>query len=325
MTISSNQVSRMLALVPYLRNRGEIPVEDVARDFDVPVKQIVKDLSILWFCGLPNAYPGDMISIDMDALKIDGVVKLSDADFLPKPSRFSPYEALALIVALRTIRATATPDQAHIIDTALAKLEEVCGDVAKTPVDVHVEAADPQIQSTLETALADRVRVAIRYTTPARDEENEREIDPIRMFTAQGRLFCEAWCYLADDVRIFRLDRILSADATRTPTGSHDLEPRDLSEDMFQVSDDTEWAILDLQPAAYWLAEYYTIESLREPVDGVWRVKMFASGMEWMRRLVLKNAGAVTVVEPAALAEDVAANARLALTAYDGNHLTPED
>src|SRR5665811_1150787 len=325
MTISSNQVSRMLALVPYLRNRGEIPVEDVARDFAVPVKQIVRDLSILWFCGLPNAYPGDMISIDMDALKIDGVVKLSDADFLPKPSRFSPYEALALIVALRTIRATATPDQAHIIDTALAKLEEVCGDVAKAPVDVHVEAADPQIQSTLETALADRVRVAIRYTTPARDEENEREIDPIRMFTAQGRLFCEAWCYLADDVRIFRLDRILSADATRTPMQSHDLEPRDLSEDMFQVSDDTEWVILDLQPAAYWLAEYYTIESLREPVDGVWRVKMFASGMEWMRRLVLKNAGAVTVVEPAALAEDVAANARLALTAYDGNHLTPED
>ena len=325
MTISSVQVSRMLALVPYLRNRGEIPVADVARDFGVPVKQIVKDLNILWFCGLPNAYPGDMISIDMDALKIDGIVKLSDADFLPKPSRFSPYEALALIVALRTVRAAATPDQSQIIDTALAKLEEVAGDVAGAPVDVHVEAADPQIQSTLESALAHKVRVAIRYTTPARDEENEREIDPIRMFTSQGRLFCEAWCYLADDVRIFRLDRILSAEATHTSSEPHDVERRDLSEGLFKVNEDTAWAVVDLLPAAYWLAEYYTVESLGEPVDGVWRVKMFITGMEWMRRLVLKNAGAVTVVEPHALSEDVVMHARLALDAYDGIDLKAEE
>lgn len=322
MTISSNQVSRMLALVPYLRGREGVPVEQVARDFSVPVKTIIKDLNILWFCGLPGGYPGDMISIDMDALRADGVVRLSDADFLPKPSRFSQTEAIALIVALRTIRATATPDQTGVIDSALGKLEEVSGDVADAPIDVHVEAADPAIQGTLETALANRVRARIRYTTPARDEENQREIEPYRIFTSDGRLFCEAWCHRADDVRIFRLDRILGAELTETPAQEHEREPRDLSEGLFQVTDDTMWAVLDLAPSAHWLAEYYTVESLDSPTggNGTWRVKMYATGLPWLRRLVLKNAAAVTVIEPQELADDVVARARLALSAYDGNN-----
>ncbi len=311
----------MLALVPYLRNRGGIPVDEVARDFAVPRRQIVKDLNILWFCGLPNAFPGDMISIDMDALRSEGVVILKDADFLPKPARLTPYEAVALIVALRTIRATASADLAPVIAGALTKLEEVSGEVAAAPVDVHVEAVDPQIQKTLEDALADQVRVTIGYTTPARDEENTRDIDPLRMFAAQGRVFVEAWCYLADDTRLFRLDRIVSAEATQTATQPHSHKPRDLSSDLFEVSDDTPWAILELSPPAHWLAEYYTVESLGEPVDGIWTVRLFANGMGWLRRLVMKNAGAVRVIEPTALADDIAENARLALAAYDGTHL----
>lgn len=315
----------MLALVPYLNHHAEIPVEDVARDFGVPQRQIIKDLNVLWFCGLPNAYPGEMISIDMEALKADGVVRLSDADFLPKPSRFSPYEALALIVALRTLRATATPDQSTIIDTALAKLETVCGEASTAPVDVHVEPADPHIQTTLEGALAKRKRVAIGYVTMARDEENNREIDPIRIFSAQGHLFCEAWCYRADDVRTFRLDRILSAEMLATDSIDHETQPRDLAEGLFTVSDDTEWAILDLEPAAHWLAEYYANESIDRREDGVWRVKMYTASTSWLYRLVLKNAGAVAVVEPVELAGEIRARAQTALSAYDGSESKAKD
>lgn len=325
MTISSNQVSRMLALVPYLRHHTDIPVTEVASDFGVSQRQIVKDLNVLWFCGLPNAYPGDMISIDMDALQADGVVRLSDADFLPKPSRFSPYEALALIVALRTIRATATPDQSHIIDTALAKLEVICGDATTAPIDVHVESADPGIQTVLEGAQAKKKRVAIRYVTRARDEENHREIDVIRMFAAQGHVFCEAWCYRVEDVRTFRLDRIVTAELMDIDAVDHQIKPKDLSEGLFTVNEDTEWAILDLAPAAHWLAEYYTNECIERSDNGIRRVKMYTASFSWLCRLVLKNAGAVTVVEPVELAGEIRARAQTALVAYDGSESKAKD
>ena len=49
----ADQVDRMLALVPYLRGREGISVEEVAKEFGVRPAQIVKDLKVLWFCGLP--------------------------------------------------------------------------------------------------------------------------------------------------------------------------------------------------------------------------------------------------------------------------------
>src|SRR4028119_2101475 len=98
------QVPRMLAMVPYLRGRAEVPVDQVARDFGVSRAQVVKDLGVLWFCGLPEAVTGEMIDVDMDALDRDGVVRIDNAEFLPRPLRLTVAEALSPIVPPRTPR-----------------------------------------------------------------------------------------------------------------------------------------------------------------------------------------------------------------------------
>lgn len=316
MSTSKNQVVRMLALVPYLQGHGGIPIKQVAAEFGVTDKQIRNDLALLMYCG-PGQYPGELIDFDLGALDEDGIIFIRDAEFLTRPLKLNTSEAVALIVALRTLRASASGSQTAIIDGTLAKLESVVGDEASAPVDVHVEAVDTAIHSTLTEAISSGNRVAITYTTVSRDEKTDREIDPRRLFTAQGKLYCEAWCLRADDMRFFRLDRILSATATDQDVEEHDAEPRDLSDGLFQVDDDTIHAVLDLQPNAHWLTEYYEVESLSEPVDGIWRVKLFGADWSWLRRLVLRNGGSVTVVEPASLATDVAESAALALNAYD--------
>lgn len=316
MSTSKNQVVRMLALVPYLQGHGGIPIKQVAAEFGVTDKQIRNDLTLLMYCG-PGQYPGELIDFDLGALDEDGIIFIRDAEFLTRPLKLNTSEAVALIVALRTLRAAASGSQTAIIDSALAKLESVVGDEASAPVDVHVESIDAAIHSTLNEAIISGKRVAITYTTVSRDEKTERDIDPRRLFTAQGKLYCEAWCLRADDIRFFRLDRILSATATDHEVEEHDAEPRDLSDGLFQVDDDTIHAILDLQPTAHWLTEYYEVESLGDPVDGVWRVKLYGADWSWLRRLVLRNGGSVTVVEPATLADEVAENATLALDAYD--------
>ncbi len=316
MSDSKSQVTRMLALVPYLQGHDGIPVKHVAAEFGVTDKQIRDDLKLLMYCG-PGKFPGELIDFDLGALDEDGVIFMRDADFLTRPLKLNTSEAVALIVALRTLRASASGSQVPIIDGTLAKLESVVGDDASMPVDVHVETVDSAIHATLANAIADRKRVAITYTTASRDERTEREIDPRRLFTSQGNIYCEAWCLRAEDVRFFRLDRILSAEVTDHDVEDHDVEPRDLADGLFQVSDDTLYAVLDLKPNAYWLAEYYQVESLGEPVDGIWRVKLFGTDESWLRRLVLRNGGSLTVVEPASLAAGVAERASLALDAYD--------
>lgn len=316
MSDSKSQVTRMLALVPYLQGHDGIPVKHVAAEFGVTDKQIRDDLKLLMYCG-PGKFPGELIDFDLGALDEDGVIFIRDADFLTRPLKLNTSEAVALIVALRTLRASAGGSQVPIIDATLAKLESVVGDDAAVPVDVHVQSVDSDIHATLAGAIADAKRVSITYTTASRDERTERQIDPRRLFTSQGSIYCEAWCLRAEDIRFFRLDRIVSAEATDHDVEDHDVEPRDLADGLFQVSQDTQYAVLDLQPNAHWLAEYYQVESLGDPIDGIWRVKLFGTDMSWLRRLVLRNGGSVTVVEPRSLADEVAERATLALGAYD--------
>ncbi len=55
MSNARDQVQRLLALVPYLRENDGARVDDVAAEFGVRPKQIIADLKVLWFCGLPGA------------------------------------------------------------------------------------------------------------------------------------------------------------------------------------------------------------------------------------------------------------------------------
>jgi len=319
MSTAKDQVTRMLALVPYLRGNDGVPVAQVARDFGVPTRQIIKDLNVLWFCGLPEAVTGEMIDVDMDALRADGVVYIDNAEFLPRPVRLTNHEAAALVVALRTLRSSADDAELAAVDATLAKLESAAGDgaLASSSVEVHVESVDPVTHRTLAAALREKRRVAMSYLVPSRDEETDREVDPMRLLTAEGRLYLEAWCYRADDVRLFRLDRIGAASILDVATTSHADRQRDLSAGLFQPLEGGPSATLDLAPNARWIVEYYPTESTQERPDGTLRVVIRANDEQWLRRFVLRQGGQVRVVEPADLALRVSADARLALAAYD--------
>lgn len=314
---SAQQVLRMLALVPYLQDKDGVPVAEVAREFGVSAKQIRDDLRLLMFTGV-GEYAGELIDVDLDALEGDDVIVIRDAEFMSRPLRLTTQEGIALIVALRTLRASASGAQLPIIDSALAKLETAVGGAPlDDAVDVHVTAGEQVVVDTVTNALADGHRLRLDYLTASRDAVTTREVDPQRIFSRDGQTYLEGYCLLADDVRFFRLDRIASAEDTGRPVESHDAAPRDLGDELFTVGDDTPSVVLDLEPASHWLMEYYQVEDVGD-VDGRRRVRLFGGDEGWLRRLVLRNAGTVHVVEPASLRGQVASTARSALSAYDG-------
>ena len=316
---AQNQVERMLALVPYLRVREGIAVDAVAKDFGVPPSQIVKDLKVLWYCGLPNSVTGDMIDIDMEALDEGGVVKLSNADYLTRPLRMAPHEALAMMVALRALREVCGTSQRETVDRALAKVEAATGEAAApaTVVDIHVDQADAAIRASVDDGLARQRRMHLRYYVPGRDETTERDVDPIRLLFSDGKGYLEAYCYRAEEVRLFRLDRITGAavldEEASPPEG---LGLHDLSKDLFQPDPEDPIAVLDLEPPARWVAEYYPTEGQEELGNGRLRVRLRFSDPGWLQRLVLRLGGNATLQEPDDVAAAVRARAEAALAQY---------
>ncbi len=323
MSGARDQVARLLALVPYIQSRSEVSLEQAAADFGVRPAQITKDLNVLWFCGLPGLGMGDLIDIDMDALEGDGVIRLSNADYLTRPLRLGSTEASALIVALRTLRDGGDEAVRPLVDRALVKLEAAAGDGAAlaAQVDVQLTEADAalvSLRADLDTAAREGHQVRLVYYVPSRDESTTRTVDPLGVVSAEGHTYLDAWCHTAEDRRLFRLDRISEAEVLPTPVADHsDLPPRDLSEGIFVPSPRDRLVTLLLAPSARWVAEYYPVETTQETGDGSLRVRLRVGDPEWLTRLMLRLGGDARVEEPAELAAAVHRTATEALGNYN--------
>jgi proteasome accessory factor C len=92
---------------------------------------------------------------------------------------------------------------------------------------------------------------------------------------------------------------------------------QDVSEGLFRPADAQLEAQLVLEPDARWIAEYYPVEDLVELDGGRARVRIRYSDTSWMIRLLLAQAGEVSVEEPVELREGVLARARDALRRAD--------
>lgn len=317
MSKSQGQVLRMLAMVPFLQSNTGVPVDDMAQQFGVSDKQIRDDLLLLMMTGT-GEFGGDLIDVDITSLEERGVINLRDADFMSRPLRITAQEGAALVVALRTLRASAGGEQATIIDSTLAKIETALGDSVNAPVDVVLDDVDSQINSTINQALHDGRRLALTYATASRDERTEREVDPRRVFTERGRLYLEAWCLRAEDIRFFRLDRVIDAQVTDQLVEDHDIASPDIGDGIFTVEADTPYALVEIHPAALWITEYYPVELVNQSPNGVWTAKLFGADTGWLRRLLIRSAGEIAVIEPAELRSQVLHTAQAALAAYDG-------
>ena len=115
----------------------------------------------------------------------------------------------------------------------------------------------------------------LRHYSPGRDEETERDVDPMRLLVVEGRTYLEGWCRRAEGVRLFRLDRVLSVDVLDVPAEvPENAEPVDVDAGLFTASPSDVLVELELAPAGRWVAEYYPCDSAAELADGWLRIAL---------------------------------------------------
>jgi proteasome accessory factor C len=324
---AKEQVARLLTLVPYLHAHGEVRMDEAARALGVDADQLLRDLKVLFMCGLPGGFPDDLIDVDLDALEgpdglqSDGVIRVSNADYLARPLRLSPTEASAVIVALRALRNGARDATREVVDRALAKLETAAAEGgAAAQIDPGDNAADTDLAllaSQLQTA-ADRGRqVSLSYYVPSRDEQSDRVVDPRGVVTADGHLYLDAWCHSAEAPRLFRLDRIDRAQVLDDPVETAQEGPRDLADGIFSQSSDVTAVTLLLEPEARWMPDYYPVEEIRDVGQGRIEVVLLVADERWLTRLMLRLAPHATVLSPAAYADTFTAAAQRTLSLYE--------
>jgi proteasome accessory factor C len=312
---ATQRLGRLLDMVPWLvRNRG-VPIADAAREFGVTPEQIVEDLQLLFVCGTPGYGHAELIDAEWDS----GHIYLDNADDIAAPMRLTRDEAVTLTAGLQALGSTLVGSDVaeRTLDKIRAAAATTVGEpVGRIALDLDDGSQHPAM-ATLKEAFARGRRVHLRYYVATRDESTERDVDIMRIVNLDATWYVEGYCHRAEDVRLFRLDRIedsrvLDVDGTPPP----DARPRDL-DDVFVPGENDLTVVIEASRWAAWIADYYPNEGVERAADGSLLVTLKVADPALVRRLMLRLGGEARVVAPPELAAAVVDEARAALAAYD--------
>ncbi len=313
---SADRLVRLLALVAYLDDHPGVSVAQVAEHFGVSEAQVLTDVDTLWVSGTPGYQHSDLIDFSADDRERN-ILTLVEPQGMDTPLRLGAGEAVALLVALRSLAHTPGVGDQAVVVSALEKLTAAAGGAAEAAGAVEVHTDSSALAENVEligTAIREGRQVHLRYVSAA-DEISERTADPIRLLSDSQRYFLHAWCYRAEDVRQFRVDRILQVQMLPTPAREHpDVTFTDSTDPELS---DARWRVrLTLASRARWVAEHVPVAEVEELGEGTFAVHLDVVDLPWLRNLVLALGPDVLDLAPEHIRRDLAAYAAEALAAY---------
>lgn len=207
--------TRVLAVLELLQARGRLSGPELADRLEVDLRTVRRYVTMLQDLGIP---------VETERGRHGGY-RLRPGFRLP-PLLFTDEEAFAAALGLLTVRRTGGGASAAAVEGALAKLERalppdvrerIAAVQGTLTIDAPMRSDQPAAAVVLEVGLAAhrRHRLRVRYAA-ADGEHSERDIDPWGIVQLRGRWYLPAFCHLRGDARLFRLDRIASAQPLAT-------------------------------------------------------------------------------------------------------------
>ena len=288
------RLSRLLVILPWLMERREVRLDDVASTFSMSRDEVVRELELAAMCGLPP-FVDELIDVYIDGeTVVVGVPRL-----FTRPLRLTAPEGFALLAAGRAAMQLPGADTDSPLGRGLAKLAAALGEEPDDAA-LAVDLAPTEMVDLFVAATRRVERMRIRYWTASRDEVTEREITPRRVFHERGDWYVSADDHRSGERRTFRVDRVERAD----PTGVFD-DPSDDSPSPDPASS-VAWSAdgslprvtLRLGPAARWVIEQYPVDSVVERARGHVDATFAVTSERWLERLLLRAGVHAEVISP---------------------------
>jgi proteasome accessory factor C len=287
---ATDRVQRILAVLPWIVQHQGATVDEICTRFGLARKELIDDLEFVFYnVGLHPFTPDMLAEVTID----EDRVTVHLGDYFRRPLRLTHEEALTLLAAGRALSARPGTDPDGTLQRAVDKLSAALGDGAGDAVDVALGEADPDVLATARSAVAEHRSVRIDYYSYGRDEPSTREVDPYRLVAREGHWYLLAWCHTAAGERLFRVDRIRSAELT----GDTFVPPPDAGEAGFDLSESPRTVELVAPAEAAWVATTYPCDDVTELDDGRLRIVLPVTATPWLERLLLRLGPDVTATD----------------------------
>ena len=304
-----NRTDRLVAIVMFLQGRRVVRAEELAKQFEVTIRTVYRDISALSEAGVPvvgeagvgytlvkgyHLPPVMLTSEEAAALFLGGeIVKgFTDASF---------HQPMATALdKLRAVLPRERQDQVGRLSRNTVVMNRRCPQMDKDP------AGQPWLMA-VQQGVAERRVLRMRYQGKARVEETAREVEPLGVAFYGGAWYLVGWCRLRAALRHFRVDRIQSLDpCTETFARREDFSLVRHLEEMDEK--------VETFPARVWFSHEARDRAARESHatlvaektrDGGTEFALYTYSLEWLAGWILSFGGEAEALEPAELRERV--------------------
>jgi len=287
---AEQRLSRLLVMLPWLMERGEVSVAEAAERFDLTEIEVARDLELVAMCGLPP-FVDELIDVFID----DGMIWVGVPRLFTRPLRLNAVEAFELLTAGRAAMELPGADPDGPLGRGLAKLATVLGDDDTSGVRIDLD--QPETADELAAAAETGSELRIEYWSASRGEVTQRLIVPRQVFVDRGEWYVTADDDRSGEVRIFRIDRIESFERSGlvVPRGNDPLpEPG-----VWFADGSVPRATIRIGPSARWIIERFPVDEVSDADSDGWIVvRLPVASERWLARTLVRLGTDAEVLEP---------------------------
>jgi len=295
---------RLLDLVPYIVAHPGISITELAKVFSISRDEVLKDLNLLFLCGLPGYTPLELIDISFD----EESVVIRDPQNLAAPRNLNESEALIARIALAALEES-TPKTSAAYPQIIALREKIAkafsSSIPASAITFTLDKERATLEA-IENAIKQELDLEMTYNNVTKDSSSRRSITPISIIAEDKRTLVSAYCHSAKALRTFNLAQI-SEVSTKERSTRTDLErledSRGSSAEVIIKSEDSRFVSENAS-------------SLKEISKSCYQIDIFQP--EWIVRSVLAGADSLELAKPLELRAEIAERANRALLAYKG-------
>ncbi len=198
-----SKAKRLMELIVAVNRKGRFTVQELADEFGVSRRTILRDLQELGELGVPL----------YSEVGPHGGYRLLRERLLP-PIAFTEREAAAIFFAVQALRHYPSLPFETETSTALSKFYQYMPEDVRERIDQMKNRVDfitpvrqaqsPHLSVLLDAAIRQAV---LQVVYESKRQRGKREIQPIGIFTQAGLWYCLAYCFRSGSYRMFRCDR----------------------------------------------------------------------------------------------------------------------
>lgn len=321
-----NRTDRLVAMVMYFQGRRLVRAEELAEHFEVSVRTVYRDVAALSEAGVP---------VTGEAGVGYSLVK---GYHLP-PVMFTGEEAMALFVGGEMVKMFTDASLSAPMSSAVLKLRAVLPREQQDDVDrlsrgmlvagkgALRQGLDQRVLMPIQQAVVSRRVLKLRYRGLNRNEETDREVEPLGVAFYNGAWYLVGWCRLRGELRQFKLERVKALEVSAERFGARP----DFS--LVQHMDETT-SSMQLTMARVWFGPFVYDRARRESygeftqvieVRGGFEVTLGTFSLKWLARWLLAFGDEIHAIDPPELRQLIAAQARRVAERHDSKVAKLED